>query len=78
MTVKNKERYTIYLDKEKTEYVVSFLETTRNKGGLSGLFNTYLGTVYKTLKLSGYKPGQKKVTVAQMFRIGLKGLRQPV
>lgn len=76
MPIKNKERYTVYLDKENTEYVKSFLETTKNKGGLSGVVDGYMKTMAMTLRMSGYKAGQKKLTPAQILRIGINGLKQ--
>jgi hypothetical protein len=75
MAVKNKERYTVYLDPDNTEYVKSFLETTKNKGGLSGLVDSYLATMANTLRVSGYQPGQK-LTAAKLLKIGINGLKQ--
>ena len=77
MSVKGKKKYTIYLDGDNMDYLMSFLETTRNKGGFSALVDTYVASMVKTLKKSGYKPGQK-MSFAKVFRIGLNGLRQPV
>lgn len=75
MAVAGKKPYQIYLDPENTEYVKSFLETTRFKGGFSAFMDTYLRSVAKTLKAAKYVEG-KKLTVAQMFKIGVKGLTQ--
>jgi hypothetical protein len=75
MAVENKKRYVVYLDEETTEYVKAFLDTTRNKGGLSGLVEGYLTTMAKTLRASGYRPGQK-LTAAKLLRIGVNGLKQ--
>lgn len=76
MSIKGRKPYKIYLDPEVVEYVVSFLETTHSKGGMSGLLNTYLEAMAKTIKLAGYNKGQEKVSAAKLFRIGLKGLKQ--
>jgi hypothetical protein len=67
--------YKVYLNVENVEYVRSFLETTRDKGGLSALLDSYLATMAKTLRASGYRPGQK-ITVAKIFKIGINGLKQ--
>ena len=67
--------YKVYLDEEKTEYVRTFLETTRNKGGLSAVLDGYIKTMAMTLKLSGYKTGEK-VKVKTMFKIALNGIKQ--
>lgn len=75
MAVKNKKEYKIYLDEEETEYVRAFLETTRNKGGLSGVLNGYIKTMAKTLKLSGYQP-EGKISVSMMLKIAKNGLTQ--
>lgn len=69
---KNKKEYKVYLNEENTEYVKTFLETTRNKGGLSGLVDGYIASMAKTLKASGYKSGEK-ITVAKMLRIAKEG-----
>ena len=76
MAVKNKKKYAVYLDEENAEYVKSFLETTKNKGGLSGVVDGYIKTMAITLRASGYKAGQKRITPAQMLRIGISGLKQ--
>lgn len=76
MAVKNKKQYGLYLDEENTEYVKSFLEMTKNKGGLSGVVDGYLASMALTLKASGYKVGQKKLTPAQLIKIGIEGLKQ--
>lgn len=76
MAVKNKKKYSLYLDEENAEYVKSFLELTKNKGGLSGVVDGYLKTMAFTLKASGYRKGQKKMTPAQLIRIGIEGLKQ--
>jgi len=76
MSVKNKKKYAVYLDEENAEYVKSFLELTRNKGGLSGVVDGYLKTMAFTLKASGYKKGQKKMTPAQLIRFGINALKQ--
>ena len=70
--VKNKREYKVYLTEENAEYVKTFLESKRNTGGLSGLVDGYIATMAKTLKASGYKPGEK-VTVAKMLRIAKEG-----
>lgn len=75
MAVKNKKKYSLYLDEERAEYVKAFLETTRNKGGLSGVVDGYIKTMYLTLKASGYKPGQK-LTMKQIFEIAKNGFAQ--
>ena len=76
--VKNKKEYKVWLTEENTEYVKTFLESKRNTGGLSGLVDGYIATMAKTLKASGYKPGEK-VTVAKMLRIAKEGFaKEPV
>ncbi len=75
MAVKNKKEYKVYLDEEQTEYVRAFLDTTRNKGGLSGVLNGYIGAMAKTLKLSGYKP-EGKITMSTMLKMAINGVKQ--
>jgi len=77
MAIKGKKQYSVYLDEEDAEYVKSFLEQTRNKDGFSGLMNTYLKTMTRTLKAAGYKPGVK-LTMKQVFKIGIQGIKQEV
>ncbi len=77
MAIKGKKLYALYLDEKKTEYVKAFLETTKNKRGFSGLVDDYISTMYRTLKLSGYRPGEK-VTVSQMWRIFKNGVVQDI
>jgi len=75
MAIRNRKGYKIYLDEDKTEYVRAFLDTTRNKGGLSGLFNEYVSMMAKTLELSGFKP-EGKVSMNMMLKIASNGLKQ--
>ena len=50
MAVKGKKRYVLYLDENTTEFVKSYLETTKNKGGLSLLVDKYLGRTAIVIK----------------------------
>lgn len=76
MAVSEKKRYVIYLDEENAEYVKDFLQTSKHKGGFSGLIDTYVTTLARTLKSANYVKGQDKVSAKQMWKIGLKGLRE--
>lgn len=77
MAIKGKKKYMIYLNEENAEYVKSFLETTRNKGGLSGIMDAHLKTMTLTLKASNYKKGQK-VGFMKLLKIAKNGLmREP-
>lgn len=75
MAIKNKKKYMVYLDEKNTEFLKEYLETTKNKGGLSGLFDGYVTTMTRTLKVSGYKPGTK-LTFKQLFKIAKNGFSQ--
>ena len=75
MAIKNKKSYSFYLDEENYSYVKSFLETTRNKGGVSGIIDAHLKALALTLKASGYKEGEK-VGIAKLLRIAKHGLKQ--
>ncbi len=75
MSVKGKRKYSLYLDEKNADYVLSFLERAKNKGGLSALVDTYIATMAKTLRMSDYKSGEK-MSFAKVFRIGLNGFRQ--
>ena len=76
MAIKNKKRYFLYLDEENAEYVKDFLETTRHKGGMSGLVDSYIASMAKTLRASKYVKGQDRVTAKQAFKIGIGGLKE--
>ncbi len=71
--MKERKEYKVYLSEDETEYLKSFLETTRNKGGLSGVLNSYVLTMANTLKASGYEPGEK-VTPSRLIKIFKQGL----
>jgi hypothetical protein len=75
MAILNKKRYVVYLDEENTEYVKAFIDTTKHKGGLSGLIDGYLSTMATVLKASGYKPGDK-LTAAKLLKVGIRGMKQ--
>jgi len=75
MAIKEKDRYTVYLDKENADFVRAFLNDAKIKGGLSGLMDGYLQTMAITLRASGYKPGSS-LSYAQVIKFGLKGLTQ--
>jgi len=69
--------FKVYLDEENTNYVRGFLETTRNKGGLSGVLDGYIKTMAKTLKLSGYKD-KEKVTAKVLLKMVYHGIKQEI
>lgn len=78
MAVKGKRKISIYVDGETYDYVSSFLETTKYKGGMSAFMNAHLETTAKTLKASRYVQG-KKMTVKQLLKFAVKGaMQEPV
>ena len=74
LAVQGKKKIQVYVDEANYEYVKSFIETTRFQGGMSGFFDSYLGSTARTLKAAKYVKG-KKLTVAQLLKFGLEGLR---
>ena len=75
--VKGKKEYKVYLDEEETEYIKSFLISTRNTGGLSGVVDGYIKTMANTLKLSGYKDNEK-VTAKVLLKMVYHGIKQEI
>lgn len=77
MAVIGKKPYIFHLTEDNVEYVKSFLEVTRNKGGLSGFVDAYFATVSKTLRSSNYVAG-KKISLKQLLKIGFEGIKAEV
>ena len=50
MAVKGKKRYVLYLDEGTAEFVKSYLEKKKNKGGLSLLVDKYLSRQVLAIK----------------------------
>jgi len=75
MAIAGKREYKVYLDEETTEYVKSFLDQTRFKGGFSGFIDAYIKSVSLPLKASKFAKG-KKLTIPQLLKFGIKGLTQ--
>lgn len=74
MAVQGKKRYAIYVDEAEYEYIKSFIETTRFKGGMSGYFDTYMKATARTLRAANYVQG-KKLTLKQLLKLGVEGLK---
>ena len=74
---KGKKEYKVYLDENETEYVKSFLISTKNTGGLSGVMNSYIKTMSKTLRLSGFK-NTEKVTAKVLLKMAYHGIKQDI
>jgi len=72
-----KRSYQVYLDEDDAEYVKSFLISTRNKGGFSGVVNGYIKTMAKTLRLAGYKEAEK-VTAKVFLKMAYHGFKQDI
>ena len=77
MAVAGKKKIQVYVDEKNYEYVKSFIETTRFKGGMSQYFDTYLASTARTLRAARYVEG-KKLSMAQIIRFGLKGLQEDI
>lgn len=78
MAVKGKRRIAIYVDGDDYDYVASFLEITKYKGGMSAFMDAHLKTTAKTLRASEYVQG-KKLTVKQLLKFAVKGaMQEPV
>ena len=74
LAIEGKKKVQVYVDEANYEYVKSFIETTRFQGGMSGFFDSYLGATARTLRSAKYVHG-KKLTMAQLLRFSLKGLK---
>ncbi len=74
MAIVGKKKVQIYVDEAEYEYIKSFIETTRFKGGMSGYFDTYMKSTARTLRAAKYVEG-KKLTLKQLLKLGMEGLK---
>lgn len=75
MAVDGKKKIQVYVVESDYEYIKSFIETTRFKGGMSGFFDSYLRATARTLRAANYVQG-KKLTLRQIVKLGLAGLKE--
>jgi hypothetical protein len=75
MAVDGKKKIQVYVVESDYEYIKSFIETTRHKGGMSGFFDSYLRATARTLRAANYVQG-KKLTLRQIVKLGLAGLKE--
>lgn len=78
MAIKGKKLYKVYLDEEETEFLKTFLDSTRGKGGLSGLLNTVVVNTAATIREAGIKPDASNFTWAKLIRMVLIGAKKEV
>jgi hypothetical protein len=78
MAVKGKKRYVLYLDEETTEFVKSYLEKKKNKGGLSLLVDKYLSR--QVLAIENHEKTSEKLklnelSIPQAFKLFWKFMK---
>jgi hypothetical protein len=73
--IEGRKRYTVYLDQDATEHVMSFFKffPGPKSGGFSGFLNHIVCNMSETLKLAGVEPG-KKISKEQVERMKIEGL----
>jgi hypothetical protein len=64
MAVKGKKRYVLYLNEESTEFLKSYLETKKNKGGLSLLVDKYIGR--QVLAIKNHQKVSEEITLNEL------------
>ena len=76
MTVKGKKEYSFYLTEENVEFVKSFIEKGKGKGGMSAFVDQYFEKMADTLRDAGIQKGP--MSYAKVFRIAFNGLKKAI
>lgn len=68
MAIEGKKLYGIYLSVDEAEYLKAFLDSRKEKGGLSAFLDSYVVRVVRGLQEAGIKSGQK-LTATQLMKL---------